>query len=285
MDSLHIFESVFRRAIRDQYEYGKVEIRTVLLLTDLEPVQLTDFEAGVFEFLANALEGQNYRLERLEGKDFSNWSDLKARVEAIHPDLIISYRLLRIPDQITNSLGVYIDALSQSTEYPILIMPNPRFYGKFVPEDPQQITVLVATEHLYADHRLVNYAVGISEPGGRLILAHIEDEDTFNYYMKAIGRIPEIHTEAAKEHLKEQLVEVPRYYMESVKEALQDARPDLEVRFEVGLGHLITSYTELVKKHKVDILVVQTKDDTQMAAHSLGYSLAIEFIKMPVLLI
>lgn len=285
MDSLNAFESVFRRAIRDRYEFGEIKIKKVLLLTDLDPAQLQEFETGVLKFLANALKENTYELARLEGKDFANWSELKARVDAVGPDLIISYRLLRIRDRIDTSLGVYIDALSQATDYPILIMPNPRFFGSFVPEDPERITVLVATEHLYADNRLVNYAVGITEPGGKLLLAHIEDEDTFGYYMKAIGRIPEIDTDAAREQLKEQLTVVPLHYIESVQEVLATQRPDLETEMNVGIGHLISSYSEMVKTHKVDILVVQTKDDTQMAAHSLGYSLAIEFKEMPVLLI
>ena len=76
MDSLNAFESVFRRAIRDQYEFGEVEIGTVLILTDLDPVQLQAFEQSVLDFLANAFGGRSYEIKRLEGKDFANWSDL-----------------------------------------------------------------------------------------------------------------------------------------------------------------------------------------------------------------
>ena len=218
-------------------------------------------------------------------EQFTPWPQLKNRILQINPDLIISYRLLWVEDiTAEKSLGTYIDLLSQDTHFPVLVMPHPQLYDM---ENSllSPGAVMVATEHAYEDHRQVNMALAFAESEAPLILVHIEDEDTFNYYMEAIAKIPAIDTEVARESLHEQLLAGPIHYAESVVETLREIRSDIRVETQIEFGHLISSYRELMKAHSTDLLVTNTKDDTQLAMHSIGYSLAVEFRETPVLLL
>lgn len=284
MRSLGEFESLFKRALREKYQYKNLDISRIMLITDLEGGLLDDFENKVKGFLTVSLGNRNFEMSRLGRNDFSSWASLEDHLDRFKPDFIVSYRLLRVSDvRINTSLGVYIDTLSQKTNYPILVMPNPHLVTYEPPLDNAGY-VVVATEHLYRDHDLVDTAVGFTPDQGKLLLVHIEDDDTFKYYVNAIERIPSINSDKAVESLKEQLESAPRHYMESVAEELQIRKPGVLVEMETGFGHLINHYTELVKGKDVRILVFQTKDDTQLAMHSLGYSLAIQFSEIPVLL-
>ena len=51
------------------------------------------------------------------------------------------------------------------------------------------------------------------------------------------------------------------------------------------MGHVVTRYKELVARHHVDLIVFDSKDETQLAMHSVGYSLAVEFEDTPLLLV
>ncbi len=210
---------------------------------------------------------------------------MKEAIRQKKPDLIITYRMLWAEDVRPNkSLGSYMDLLSQDTEFPLLVTPHPRPYSMdHILEE--EGAVLVATEHLIDDHRLINFALKFTVASAPLILVHIEDEDTFDYYMSAIRKIPDISTEDAEDKLKKQLLANPIHYAESVQDVLAEKTPDLKVQTYIRFGHLITAYRELMERHSTDLLVMNTKDDTQLAMHSVGYSLAVEFRQTPILLL
>lgn len=285
MKSLGEFESVFKRALRKRYDFGEVGIQSVLLISDLPDSELIVFDGKVRQFLEKALRGREFSFQHIGREDFNSWADLESALAKINPDLIVSYRLLKVSDErITTSLGVYIDTLSQKTNIPILVLPNPHLLD-FDPGFGNNPEVLVATEHLYNDHSLLNYAAALTPHGGKIILAHIEDRDTFEYYMEAISRIPEINTDQARKLISTQLLADSRLYLDSAKVQFSNHRPDLITEIHADFGHLITVYGEIISENDIDLLVFQTKDDTQLAMHSLGYSLAIEFREVPVLLI
>lgn len=285
MSDLGAFESVFRRALRTRYEYEAVSLTNVLVISDLVEEEESGFLTSIKAYLQSKFGDTPYELKVLGKKDVAPWAHLRARIHQINPDLIISYRMLWVEDiTAPKSLGSYIDLLSQDTEFPLLVMPHPRLH------DINEIlnkpgAILAASEHAYANHRQVNYALKFVENGAPLVLVHIEDEDTFNYYMDSIEKIPSLDTEVARDSLHDQLLAGPVHYAESVQEYIEAHFPNIDIQTHIKFGHLITAYQELLKAQLVDLLVTNTKDDTQLAMHSIGYSLAVEFRQIPVLLL
>lgn len=292
MRDLGEFVSVFKRALRDRFEYRRLEIGRILLITDLTPEALPAYEEAVRVYLDPEFSRDSYEMHVIGQADWTNWTDLRTLLDAEAPDLIITYRLLNVAHVETlTSLGVYVDSLTQVTSYPVLLMPNPHLLPKGAGHEggaygPERLgAVMVATEHIYADHSLVNFGIRFTPAGNPLYLVHVEDADTYEYYMKAIEKIPELDNEIAREKLAEQLRLMPAHYAESVAAEIETHKKNVALESRVEIGHIISVYREMIAREPVSLLAFTTKDDTQMAMHSLGYSLAVEFHNMPILLI
>ncbi|MCI4668922.1 MAG: hypothetical protein MRZ79_12370 [Bacteroidia bacterium] len=285
MSDLSSFESVFRRALRHRFEYNPIEINNVLVITDLEKDKAEEYGKKIQAYLQATIRKDTYHIDIWAKDDYSPWPMMKERIKSKKPDLLITYRMLFAQDiSPDKSLGSYVDLLSQDTSYPLLVTPHPKLFSmdNILKEEG---AVLVATEHLIEDNRLVNFALKFTVKEAPLVLVHIEDEDTFDYYMEAISKIPDISTEVAQTKLKEQLLADPIHYAQSVQEVLKEKRPELQVETYIKFGHLISAYRDLLSEHATDLLVMNTKDDTQLAMHSVGYSLAVEFRQTPILLL
>ena len=285
MSDLGAFESTFRRALRNNFEYAETEIRRVLIITDKSPEESQQFIDDIHRFLSHTYAIREYETLTMERSDFAPWLVFKQKINEMNPDLIVSYRLLWVTGiRAQKSLGTYIDLLSQDTNIPVLIMPHPGLHSmdKILAEPGG---VIVATEHNWDDHRQVNFALRFAQQGQPLVLAHIEDSDTFEYYMDAVEKIPAIDTELARELIREQLLAGPTHYAESVIKKVKENNLAIQVITHIRLGHLITAYRKLMEDHLTDLLITNTKDDTQLAMHSIGYSLAVEFRETPILLL
>ena len=285
MRDLGEFESVFKRALRDQFEYERIEISKVLLVTDLEGQELDAYRVLVQDYLAAEFRPDTYSLRCLGNDAWSDWAGLRLVLEEEKPDLIITYRLLRVAHpEVLTSLGVYVDSLTQVTSYPVLLMPNPHFpASQYAPKGLG--SVMVATEHLFTDHSLVNYGIRFTCKGKKLLYCHIEDVNTFEYYMKAIEKVPELDNDLARSRLQEQLTAMPQHYAESVGAKIVEYKKEIELLPVIRFGHIISTYRDLIAQEPISLLVFNTKDDTQLAMHSLGYSLAVEFRNLPILLL
>lgn len=285
MRDLGEFESVFKRALRDQFQYESLDIAKAVLITDLPEDAVPAYTEKVKGFLDPEFPRTSYTLTALAGNAWSNWEDLRQLLKEEQPDLVITYRLLKVPklDHFT-SLGVYVDTLTQVSDYPVLLLPNPR-RPDYEHAPWHLANVLVATEHMYANHSLVNYGIRFTPEKHTLMLCHVEDQDTFNYFLKAIEKIPELDNDIAREKVAEQLVAMPRHFAESVAAEIEAHRKDIVLESVIEFGHLIANYRDLLQRTPISLMVFTTKDDTQLAMHSLGYSLAVEFRNMPVLLI
>ena len=133
--------------------------------------------------------------------------------------------------------------------------------------------------------RLVNAAARFCPLGGKLVLCHVEDDIAFRRHIDAIGRIPQINTDQARELIAEQLLAVALNYVESCEAALAKSDLDCEVERVVEFGHRIVRYRQLADQRKVDLLVANTKDDDQLAMHGLAYALSVEITDVPQLLL
>lgn len=284
MENLDVFESVFRRAMRESYEYADVSVDTILLVTDLEADAFSAYEAHVKNFLRDLREPAP-KWVSLSGADYSRWEDLKGIIAGHSPSLIVTYRLLKETREETKySLGAFLDTISQESQVPVLVLPDPASSASREGLKDRD-SVMVVTNHLNGEHALVNSAVGFTREGGELHLCHLEDIDIFECYIRIIGQIPEINTDVARERIQEALLHEPAQYIDSVIETLKKKRPDITVRKSVHLGEVIEHYRSLIQNHEVDLLVFESKDPTQLAMHSIGYSLAVEFEDTPLLFV
>ena len=59
----------------------------------------------------------------------------------------------------------------------------------------------------------------------------------------------------------------------------------MEVIGLVKVGKRLSDYSEMVEAEKADLLVMNAKDEDQMAMHGMAYPLAVELRSIPVLLL
>lgn len=284
MTKVDQFASVFRAAAKTPFRYRTVEVESVLVITDQDESESTDFSERVRSFLAVLERGENIRWSTVHGGDFSTVPELLGRVEAERPGLICTYRHLHSDSwQWPYTLGEYIDVLTQATTTPVLVLPHPNR----TPERSVSATgrVVGMTDHLVGDDRLVNWAARLTADEGTLVLANVEDEVAFERFMEVVGKIPSIETDEARTSLQERLLRDARDYIGSCVRALAEAGLPLTVEEVVTHGHHLEEYKQIVEAHEADLLVMNTKDEDQLAMHGLAYPLAIEVRSIPLLLL
>ncbi len=285
MTNVDQFESVFKSATKISFAYQDIEIRKVLLVTDLEEQPAQQLSDQVRSFLTVLGEDDSVNWRTVQGDEFQTVKELLDLVEKEDPDLICAYRHLHSQAwRWPYSLGEELDVLTQITSSPVLILPHP----KAQPLDEilkGTGSVMAITNHLTGDHRLVNFAAHFTEEKGTLFLTHIEDEVVFKSYIDVISKIPTITTDVAEEEILRQLLKEPHDYIRSCSDTLQAEGLALQVQEIVSLGHHITDLTRLVEEHQLDLLVLHAKDEDQAAMHGLAYSLAVELRKIPLLML
>ena len=51
------------------------------------------------------------------------------------------------------------------------------------------------------------------------------------------------------------------------------------------MGRRLVEYSRLIDEHEIDLLLMRTKDEDQLAMHGLAYPLAVELRKIPLLML
>ncbi|MBP86928.1 MAG: hypothetical protein CMJ64_09450 [Planctomycetaceae bacterium] len=278
------FESVFKAADKPRFSREPIDISKVVLVSDLDEPQSRLLEADIQEFLGNAVN-RDARWELLSGNLFTDVASLIDLVSTALPDLICTYRNLNVPaPDYPYSLGGYVDVLTQATDVPVLLLPNPRVYPEHDFAKAGRDSVMAITDHLTGDHHLVSYAAKLTEAAGKLFLTHVEDEATFEHYIRTISKIPAIDTDTAREEILEQLLQEPHDYIKSCRTVLEEGT-SLHIEEIVTVGHRLADYKRLIEEHDVNLLVLNTKDEDQLAMHGLAYPLAVELRQLPLLLL
>ncbi len=285
MTNLDQFESEFRSAARTPYEYQPLRITRVLLITDF-PTPERRLTEAVSDFLDAGREASPPDLQVVLSDDSKNLGPLLERIDQERPDLLVTYRNLHSDAwSWPYSLGETVDVLTQVADAPVLLIPNPREDPAFRERMLNTDSVMAITDHLAGDHRLVNYAVAMTQPGGKLTLTHVEDASELDRMLDAISKIPTIDTETAREELAKQLLKEPQDYVQSCQEVLEEADVDVEVHQSVALGHRLKEHVQLIEQFQTDLLVLNTKDDDQLAMHGLAYPLAVQLRRTPLLML
>ena len=281
MPTLDRFESLFRAAVKEQYTHTDVKLERAALITDLpepESRRLLEQVRGSIPALAAT------EWELLCDGTYDDPRGLLDRIEALRLDLLCSYRhLYTRAKEWPYSLGSYVDVLAQTTSMPLLLLPHPSDRGEL--QERSVSDVLVLTDHITGSEELVRKAACVAPRDGKLVLVHIEDDQTFARYADIISKLPEVNTERTNDAIRDRLLQEARDYIDTAEAALTEAKPDLEVVSEVLMGHLVKQVRELVERHDVDLIALAVKDEDQLAMHGLAYPLAIEFSEIPMLLV
>ena len=286
MTKIDQFESAFKAATKPVYNYAPIDIRKVVVVTDLSDDGALELTNSVRGFLGVLEETGTTDWLSLADGDFSGIEDLLNVLERQKPDLVCTYRHLQSGAwQWTHSLGEALDVLTQQSPYPILVVPHPSSGRALEHALENTDTVMAITDHLSGDDHLVNFAAGLVQRDGTLYLTHIEDEKTFARYTEIISKIPQIDTDTATEEIRKRLLDEPKDYIRSCREILEQRGVQLRIEEIVTMGHRLSDYRQLVESNRVDLLVSNTKDDDQDAMHGMTYPLAVELRQIPLLML
>ncbi len=277
------FEAVFRSSVKDRFHYEEPQVNSVLLVTDMDKEAAAELEAVVKPFV-EGLVFSDLGWRTIARDEYSNVPELVGLVGNQASDLIVTYRHINgaIKD-LPHSLGSYVDSLTQATSVPVLLLPPPtgeRFAATM--ERPRK--VLVVTDHIQGDDRLVNWGVFVCPDEGELLLAHVEDDATFQRYEQIIGMIPDIDTATFIERVRTKLLDRPEFYINTIAEALRERNQE-RVTPLVTMGHALSDYKRIISEHNVDLIVLNTKDDNQLAMHGMAYAISVEIQYCPLLLL
>ena len=284
MVDLDRFESQFRAAVKERPVFERPDVRSVLIITDGDREAADDIEARVKRFIAVlAPDARTWRT--LDKTEVDGVKGMLGHVEQVQPDLIVSYRHLFEDDKdLPHSLGTFADMLIQALSTPVLLLPNPTR-----PESKDKLTgtdrVVVITDHIVGDQRLVNWGLRFVSEQGHLHLVNVEDDKTFERYVEVISKLPDIDTEVAAAGIERQLIHEAEDFLQAWAESIRADHPSVVVETLVRLGHSSRDYMEIAREAKADLLVFNTRSDDLLAMHGVAYALAVEMLDTPLLML
>ncbi len=280
------FESVFRSGWKKNFVHVPPSAKRVLVVSDLE--------ADAQEAYVQACRGL---LEPLTERESPEWSfaphgqwkgveGLLRLVEEERPDVIVTYRNLNSDAwKWAYSLGVYLGALTRGTEIPVVVTPNPHAYPSLEWQHSKTDSVMVLNDTLVGDDELVSWGALVTREQGELHLCHMEHDEVFDRYIDAISKIPEIDTDTARETIQALLMKEPREYIASARAALEAIAAPLTIHEHVLSGHRVADYRALVDAHEVDLVIFPTLEEDRIALHGVAYSLSVELVTTPLLMV
>jgi hypothetical protein len=284
MARLDDFESVFRSAVKKQFEFAPPALARALFVCD-QSTDDSEFLRDKIHGLLGSIHGGDLAWTVLAGPDFDTVGDILAKIDEVQPDLVACFRhVIGKGKGLRHSLGSAVDTLTQEVDVPILLLPD-RHCQDFDSRFDGTERVLVVTDHLTGDDRLVNWGATFCTEGGTLYLAHVEDSATFERYSEAISRLPNIDSESVPERIKAKLLQMPADYIATVEGVLVDNGFNETIEPIVVMGHAVSDYRGLIDERDVQLVVMNTKDQGQLAMDGMAYALAIEVRERPLLLL
>ncbi|RMH38159.1 MAG: hypothetical protein D6689_19920 [Deltaproteobacteria bacterium] len=278
------FESIFRSAVKPRYRFRAPDLASVAVVTDMDAAGTAALIDKVRAFLRAADPFGRATYTGIDRDAYADVPDLLAAIERVRPDLICAYRNLGRRHDLPCTLGSRLDSLTQAVDTPVLVLPPPT-RANFDASLRDTRAVMVIADHITGDDRLVSWGVTLCAEGGALLLVHVEDGVVFDRYADALSKIPDIDTDVVVDRLRSKLLQMPRDYIDSVAAELAAHDVNQTITPIVDMGHVVTTYKQLVAKHEVDLLVFNTKDDLQLAMQGTAYALAVEIRDRPLLLL
>ena len=286
MTRIDQFESVFKSADKPVFRYEPFSVGSPMVLPDLDDGAAESFAvlAGKYAGAGGSREISAQRV--IKGADFSTIEECLELIAVGKPDLICTYRGLHSDCwRWGQSLGSYVEVLTQTVSVPVLVFPHPAAAETLSAAEAGCRHVMAMTDHLAGDSRLVNAALFFTPAQGTLHLTNLEDQQVFERYMEAIDKIPSIDSAAARDSVLAQILKEARDYIQSCRTVVGEQGLDVEIQETVELGLHVADYKRLAAARDVDLLVMNTKDSGQLAMHGLAYELAVELNDIPLLLL
>ncbi len=282
-DHIDEFESIFRRAEKEQFSWADIPVESVTVVSDGSRQQAEFVQEDVCQFIGRLDRVDDWRM--ITGEDYHTVAELVTLVDQHRTDLLITHRHLQETSLVPqHSLGVYLDVLTQTTSIPVLVLPGSSVQRAPVAQRDCD-RVMVVADHISGDNRLINYGSLMCRAGGTMWLCHVEDDLIFERYMNAIGRIPEIDSDNARTLIEDQLLKEAADFIDECSNVIRSEGPNISVEAHIGRGHHLRDYRRLIEDHNIDLLVLNTKDDDQMAMHGRAYSLSVELTDVSMLLL
>ena len=286
MSSVDQFESVFKSSSKELFNFLEIDIKKVLLVNDCDEPGRVALEQSVRQFLSAIDKNQKVELMMLNGYAFKRVQDLLNGIEENKPDLIVTYRHLHSDAwQWPYSLGEHLDVMTQVIDIPVVVIPHPRKEKRILQRLKNTDHVLAITDKMTGDHRLASYGICFTQENGTLFLAHLEDEEIYDRYMDVISKIPEIDTDVAREKIKKRLIKEPADYINSFQQFMSKKDSSIKVKALVAMGKQLQNYQTWIDDHEIDLVIMNTKDEDQLAMHGLAHPLVVELRNTPLLLL
>ena len=117
MTNVDQFESMFRSASREVFRHERVNIESVLVVTDRDEENARLFGDRIRQFLRVVSADEKVRWRNVIGSEFQTAGELLSLVESAAPDIICTYRNLHSGAwKWPYSLGTHVDLLTQHTD-------------------------------------------------------------------------------------------------------------------------------------------------------------------------
>jgi hypothetical protein len=277
-------ESVFKSASKTRFHSEPVSLKKIVLVTDLKGDEAQAYRERVCEFL-DPLPGE-FQLDMFSSGSLEFLEELVKQVEQDSPDLVCTYRNLNSDAwQFGYSLGEHLELLTQSTTIPILVLPNPKSEQNWSRLMKRPSSIMVVTDHLTGDDRLVNYGLSFTPDDGTLYLSHVEDEVWYRRFLDYIAKIPQIDTVTAEEKISSQILKEPTEYAQTVQDELRVLGLHQKIEAKITVGQELEVYREWLATHAISLVVLNTKDAHQTAMCGFAHAFAVEFRNVPTLML
>jgi len=281
-DRIDEFASLFRSADKVRFNHEPPVLQKLVLVSDLPAAGGEALLQRVRSFLQVLADGLEFL--HLGADDYQSEAEVFDKLGALSPSLVVCYRNLRQPAGAEAlGMGGYVEYLIGSRDFPVMLIPHPDHQSAAALQNTD--SVLAVTDHLAGDHNLVNHAAAFTQPGGTLFLTHLEDGRVFERYVEVIGKIPEFNTDSARQRLERQLLKEPADYIGSCAQVLREAGVDVTIESIVRMGHSLDDYRAIIQAREIDLVVLETRDESHIATRGIALVIAHELRSVPLLLI
>ncbi len=274
---------MFKRAEKTPFTYVTPSLDRIVLVTDGDAAEAGQLQKQISQFLPILQSASQWEI--VTGDQFETVEHLVSIIRRHGPDLVITRRCLHEKGMVPqHSLGVFVDVLTQILDSPVLLLPEESQSETSIPNRESR-NVMVVTDHVAGQSQLVSLGARFGAGQGEIWICHVEDDAVWERYMRAIERIPEIDSDEARTLIHRQLFHEASEFIESAIATLKTVFPGQKFHTSVSKGHLLKQYFQMLKSHDVELLVLNTKDEDQLAMHGMAYALSVEVIQIPLLLL
>lgn len=271
------FASLFRAADKEQVDIPDVLVSRVALITDVskeESNKLWERWKGIFPTPVEII--------LLDGTMTQSLPLLIEALNGVEVDLVVTYRCLHSDAwKYPYAVGSYIEVLTQIVSFPVLLMPH-------IHEDMKNYAnakqILLMSSELTKESALVGFANAFATKNSSLLLAQIDDKSMFLRIIDIISKIPQIDTDDAKQYISQRREQEMNDWVFRCKQSLSQKSNAPVVSQIDMLDPSMKQCAEVIEKHKADLVVINTKDDEQLAIHGLAYPIMVQFRHIPLLL-